>query len=134
MSKHAKSIGDPPSISSCSRAYSRRIEGAVTGLQKLKNVRIEDLVKIHIHFFYTSNQYISNLCSEAEKIKQLLRLRYHLLLKKCIVFPFFHCFLGKCTQMHGILSNFEPKIRKKFKQLLRLRRVSGCLYKKSVVG
>ena len=30
-------------------------------------------------------------------------------------------------------SNFEPQVRKRFKQLLGLRSVSGCFYKKSAV-
>ena len=34
--------------------------------------------------------------------------------------------------MNGILNNFERTNRERFKQLLRLRSFSGCLYKKSV--
>ena len=61
-----------------------------------------------------------------------MRLRNHLLLKNCIDYAFFHCFLVKFTKIHGI-SNFEHKNRKKIKQLLRLRPVSGCLQKKSAI-
>ena len=38
-----------------------------------------------------------------------MRLRYHLLLKKCIVFAFFTAFSVKCTEIHAILS---PKFGK----------------------
>ena len=65
-------------------------------------------------------------------MKQLLRLRNLLLLKNCIDYAFFYCFLVKFTKINGILSNFELKNREKFKQLLRLRTFSGCLYKKKV--
>ena len=78
-------------------------------------------------FFYTSNQFISNRCSGPWKMKQLLRLKNHLLLKNCIDYAFFHCFLVKFTKIHGILSNFVRKNRKKFNKLLRLRPDSGCL-------
>ena len=63
-----------------------------------------------------------------------MKLRNHLLRKNCIDYAFFHCFLVKFTKIHGILSNFERKNRKKFMQLLRLRPFSGCLYKKSVIS
>ena len=52
------------------------------------------------------------------------------MLKNCIDYAFFYCFLVKFTKINGILSNFERKNRKKFKQLLMLRSFSGCLYKK----
>ena len=57
--------------------------------------------------------------------KQLWKLINHLFLKICIDYPFFHCFLGKFTKIHGILSNFEPnKIVKHFSNFWG----SGCFY------
>ena len=50
--------------------------------------------------------------------------------KIVLIMLFFHCFPVKFTKIHGILSNFEPKNREKFKQILGLRLVSGCFYKK----
>ena len=55
--------------------------------------------------------------SDPRKVKQLQKLRYHM-------------FSGKCTKIH--VSSFEPRIREKIKQLLKLRSVSECL-QKSVV-
>ena len=52
------------------------------------------------------------------KLNQLLRLRCHLLLKKCI----FCIFLGKCTKIHGILSNFE-----KFGKFWKTFEAQACL-------
>ena len=60
---------------------------------------------------------------------QLLRLRYHLLLKNCIDYAFFHCFLVKFTKIHGISSNFEPQKGGKTKQLPGLEK-SQVAYKK----
>ena len=57
-----------------------------------------------------------------------------MLLKDYNDFAFFHCFLVKFTKIHGILSNLERENREKFKQLLRLRSFSGCLYKKEVLS
>ena len=73
-----------------------------------------------IYTFFTSHQFIGNLHSGRRKVKHRLRLSCCL---KCIVSTFFHCYLGKCTQMHVTLSNFEPNIRIN-KQFLRLMPVS----------
>ena len=55
---------------------------------------------------FTSNQFRNNLGSGPQKVKQLSRLRYHLLCCLCI----FHCFLGKCVEIH-VIKQFETKSR-----------------------
>ena len=62
---------------------------------------------------------------------QLLRLRYHLLLKNCIDYALFHCFLVKFTKFQGILSNFETQKGGKTKQFPGLEK-SQVAYKKIV--
>ena len=60
------------------------------------------------------------------KVKQLLRRSYHLN-KYC--FCIFQLFLSLCTKNIRILSNFEPKIRKKLKQLFEVS-LSQVAYRK----
>ena len=49
----------------------------------------------------------------AKNLMQLLRLRYHLLLKNCIDFAFFHCFLVKFTKIHCISKQLCASKRRK---------------------
>ena len=95
-------------------------------LKQVKNA--SNNLLYNAYTFFTCNQLRSNLCSDPRKVKQLLRLRYNMLLTN--VFAFFIVYSANVEKF--ILSNFVPQIREKIKQLLRLWPVSGCLLKKCI--
>ena len=82
---------------------------------------------MEVYTFFCSNHFTSNLWSNPRKIKQLLRLRYHQLIKNVLVEQFSTVF----WQMYDILSNFESKIREKLKQHLRLSACRLIFFRKS---
>ena len=81
--------------------------------------------------FITSNQFISNLGTGwLRPLKNLATFETQKPVASKFYWLCFFCwFLGKYAKNHFILSNFEPKNREKFKQLLKLGAVSGCLFK-----
>ena len=91
--------------------------------------------------FCSSNQFTSNLCSDARKTMQLLRLGHPDLSNHpntefagTEILHFSVDLLAILWYFKQLLSNSEPLIREKFNQLLGLRSASGCFIKKSVSG